>query len=101
MDTCKTGTVTCSNPAVAITITMGFRPAAVFIFNVDDTGTEWWSRTLTDAHGHRSVGSTGVETAITSHGITPLDNGFIIGLDTEINGADNVLHWIAWRGEAV
>jgi len=80
---------------------MGFRPAAVFVFNVSDTGTLWWSRTLTDAHGHRSVGSTGEETAISEKGITPLDNGFIIGVDTEINGQTDVLHWIAWRGEAV
>lgn len=101
MDTCKTGKVQCSNPAVAFNVTVGFRPAAVFLFNVTDVGTEWWSRSLTDAYGHKSDGADGAETALTSNGITPLDNGFTIGLDTDLNGASDWIHWIAWRGEPV
>lgn len=99
MDTCKTGTVT--GTGSAITIRTGFRPAAVFLFNATDVGTLWWSRTLTDDYGHKSDGADGAETALTSKGITPQDNGFIIGDDADLNGASDAIHWIAWRGEPV
>jgi len=95
LNPCKSGTLT--GTGSAITVTIGFKPGVVFLYNATDPGTLWWTKNLADAYGYRSVGSTGIETVISSNGITPFQEGFVFGADSEMNESSDVIYWIAWR----
>jgi hypothetical protein len=88
--------------AAAITITCGFKPRYVCVYNVTAASTglvkmEWFEG-MTAAHGIKTndegTSETGI-TKITSLGITVSDSGFVIGLDTDLNVTSEQLHWMA------
>ena len=90
--------------AAAIAITCGFKPRYVKVVNLTAAGTglaimEWFEG-MADASGIKTydagTSEAGVE-LITTLGITPSENGFTIGLDTDLNVISEQLSWIAIR----
>lgn len=88
--------------AAAITITCGFKPRYVKVVNVTAAGTglNWheWFEGMADASAikvdDQGSSEAGV-TIITTLGITPAEDGFTIGLDTDLNVTSEQLSWIA------
>lgn len=83
-----TGTVT------AFTITTGFKPRYVRVQNITSGDQEEWYEGMTAAHALKT-NSTGTAAQITSLGITVSENGFTLGVDTDIVVTSEQLSWIA------
>ena len=82
--------------AAAIKITCGFKPRYVRVQNTDSSGLikmEWYEG-MSDANGIKTI-KAGDQSLITTLGITPADDGFTIGLDTDLNVKAEQLRWIA------
>jgi len=80
--------------AAAFNITCGFKPRYVNVTNVDDAERiEWWEG-MADASALKTV-TAGTVTLTTSLGITPLANGFTVGLDTDVNVSSSQISWLA------
>lgn len=104
-----TGTVT--GTGSAINVSLGFTPGYVKIWNETDSkkGSLEWTSTMAAASGWKTLNDAYV-TRITSNGISsyagtgissPASAGFTIGADSDLNGASDVIHYIAypiWRG---
>lgn len=80
--------------ATAVTITTGFKPRVVRVINETSGDEEVWMEGITAGHAMKRVAA-GTNAAITSNGITVSDNGFVIGLDTDINVISEQLSWEA------
>jgi hypothetical protein len=91
--------------AVAKKFTMSFRPQWVKVINVTSKVTLDWFDTMADASGYKiktgvdaTADTVSLHTFITEKGITPAENGFTLGLDTDINATeDDVIHILAGR----
>lgn len=83
-----TGTV------AATRITTGFRPRYVRVQNITSRDSMEWFEGMTAAHGLKTVAA-GTRTAVTSNGITVHDDGFTIGLDTDVLVTSEQISWIA------
>lgn len=83
-----------SSTAAAFDITCGFKPRYVKIMNETSGDQEEWFEGMTDAHAMKKVAA-GTTAAITSLGITPLEDGFTVGLDTDVNVINEQLSWVA------
>ena len=93
-----TGRILDTGTVAAMTITLGFKPRWVRILNNSGLCTEEWIEGMADASGLKVVDSgsgTSDVIAITSNGITPLDYGFTLGLDTDILVSSEQLTWVA------
>jgi hypothetical protein len=96
-----TGTVT--GTGSAINVSLGFAPGYVKIWNVTDSkkGSLEWSSTMAAASGFKNLNDA-YQAQITSNGIsayagsTTAGVGFTIGADTDLNGASDVIHYIAF-----
>jgi len=73
---------------------LGFRPRAVTLLNKDGLCRLEWTKDMADASGVKTV-TDGTISFITSNGITPLANGFTLGADTDVNVADELVHYVA------
>jgi hypothetical protein len=81
--------------AAAITITTGFKPRYVRVTNLAATGSDAeWFEGMADASAMKRV-TAGDKTLITTLGITVSANGFVIGLDTDLNVTSEQLSWLA------
>lgn len=80
--------------AAAVTITCGFKPRYVRVMNQTSGDLIEWFEGMTAAHGIKQVAA-GTRAATTSLGITVADNGFVIGLDLDINVTSEQLRWMA------
>ena len=81
--------------AAAFNITTGFKPRYVKVVNLAATGCQLeWFEGMADASAVKRV-TAGDMTVITTLGITPLDYGFTVGLDTDLNVTSEQLSWIA------
>ena len=80
--------------AAAITITCGFKPRYVGVFNVTSGDQYQWFEGMTAAHALKQV-TAGTSSIITSLGVTVSETGFVIGLDTDVNVINEQLSWIA------
>lgn len=107
-----TQTITQSNPLVtsriatgryldtgtvaAYTFTLGFKPRYVRVINSAATGGsfEWFEGMANDSAIKRKAAD-GVESLVTSNGITVSDNGFTLGLDTDINVTSEQVSFVA------
>jgi hypothetical protein len=83
-----TGTV------AAFDINCGFKPRYVKIVNETSGDQEEWFEGMADAEALKRVAA-GTGAMITSNGITPLNNGFTVGLDGDIHVTSEQLSWIA------
>lgn len=81
--------------AAAFTITTGFQPRYVRVINQTSRDMMEWFEGMTDAHGIKTVAA-GTRTAVTSNGITPAENGFTVGLDTDVNVTNEQIRWVAF-----
>jgi hypothetical protein len=88
------GSYLTSSTAAAFNITTGFTPRYVYIVNETSGDSEVWFQGMTDAYAVKRVAE-GTQAMITSLGITPLEYGFTVGLDTDINVINEQLRWIA------
>jgi len=84
-----TGTV------AATAFTVGFRPRYVKVVNVDSGDMFEWYEGMAAASACKTVGSTGVRSKVTSNGITVSDNGFVLGLDTDVLVSSEQISWVA------
>ncbi len=67
--------------------------ASVTVFSILVVG---WFETVslpTGAHTHTSLSSA----FVTSDGITPYKDGFVIGADTDVNVGAETMYWTAWK----
>lgn len=80
-----------------LTITkLGFRPRWVRVIKQTSTqATLEWTDTMPDDSGFKQVG--GTASFITTNGITPTDDGLILGADSGINVSGHTLHIVAGR----
>lgn len=85
-----------SSTAAAITITTGFKPRYVKVVNLNASGLvqEEWFEGMTADTSFKSAAD-GTQSVLASLGITVSANGFVIGLDTDINVINEQLSWIA------
>lgn len=83
-----------TDTAAAFDITTGFKPRYVRVVNVDDRETIEWFEGMADASALKTQAA-GTQTLATSLGITPLANGFTVGLDTLVNVTSKQISWIA------
>lgn len=80
--------------AAAITITLGYKPRVVRVYNVTSGDMMEWFEGMTAGHAVKTVAA-GTRSIITSNGITVSDGGFVIGLDTDVNVISEQLSWVA------
>lgn len=91
-----TGRYLDTGTAAAYTFTCGFKPRFVRVFNTAASGgTFEWSEGMAAASAVKRLAADGVQSLVTSNGITVLDTGFILGLDTDINVTNEQVSWIA------
>lgn len=83
-----TGTV------AARTITVGFQPRFVRVVNNTSGDEMTWIEGMPDAYGFKRLAA-GTGSQVTSNGITPTANGFIFGLDTDLNVTSEQITWYA------
>ena len=79
-----TGSYLDTGTVAAYTFTCGFKPRYVKVVNETDRTQIEWYEGMADAEGIVTVAA-GTRTLVTSEGITPASNGFIFGLDTDVN----------------
>lgn len=80
--------------AAAFNITTGFKPRYVRVSNVTSRDMNEWFEGMADASAVHTVAA-GTRTLITTLGITPLDYGFTVGLDTDVNVTSEQISWMA------
>ena len=80
--------------AAAITITCGFRPRLVKVLNNTSADSYVWVEGMAAASAFKTVAA-GTNSAITTLGITVAEDGFVIGLDLDVNVINEQLSWIA------
>ena len=85
-----TGTV------AAFDLEIGYKPRYVCVENVTSGDKMEWFEGMADASAIKTVAA-GTRTIITSNGITPLANGFTVGLDTDVLVTSEQLSWRAAR----
>ncbi len=94
-------TIQATGTGAAITFDdIGFTPAAVEIINVTGGVLFFWTNKMTAGAGYKLVSgaaNTVTFSAISSGGVTPLPNGFILGADTDVNVDGEVMQIIVRR----
>lgn len=80
--------------AAAITITCGFKPRYVGVFNCTSADKYEWFEGMAAASAFKQVAA-GTSSIITTLGVTVSDKSFVIGLDTDVNVINEQLSWIA------
>jgi len=90
-----TGSVVLAGTAYNVR-TVGFRPRKVELMNSTGLVLARWQSSMPDASAMKQV-TAGTISYVTSNGITPLSDGFTIGADSDINAADERVHFAAWE----
>ena len=93
------GAILDTGTVAAMKITLGWKPRYVRILNVTGLVVEEWVEGMSDANGFLGIdsGAGAVDySLITSNGITPADDGFTIGLNTDVLVSSEQLHWVAF-----
>ena len=91
----QTGSETVPNPAAAITVTVGFKPRFVIVYNINDLAEHQFILGMTNGYSLKRI-TDGTLSSVTSNGITLTSSGFIIGTAIADTAAD-VLRWVAYR----
>lgn len=76
--------------------TIGFRPKLVRVVNVGATGKSRleWFKSMADDSAMKTI-TNGTISLVVADAITPRANGFTLGLDTNVNIADERVYWEA------
>lgn len=83
-----------SDTAAAFDITCGFTPRWVRVVNETSGDMYEWYDGMASAEAIKTVAA-GTRSIITTLGITPLTDGFTVGLDTDVNVINEQLSWVA------
>lgn len=75
-------------------ITTGFKPRYVKVMNTTSLDSEEWFEGMAADSAVKQV-TAGTSSLITSNGITVANNGFYIGLDTDVLVTSEQLSWLA------
>jgi hypothetical protein len=75
---------------------VGFRPKAVALKNVDGICTAEWQNTMPDDSMVKII-TAGTMTYDVADGVIPLSDGFSIGADTDVNVDGELVHWAAYE----
>lgn len=75
--------------------TIGYKPRRVELVNETGLVTAIWTDTMTEGRGFKRVTAGTMSQMAAGEGITPLSNGFRIGVDADVNVADELIHWVA------
>ena len=75
-------------------LTIGFKPRYVKVVNTTSRDMLEWFEGMDDASAVKTVAA-GTRTIITTLGITPLENGFTVGLDLDVVVTSEQLSWLA------
>ncbi len=80
-----------------ITITCGFKPVKVSVFNVVGLAKAEKTENMGDDRAYKTItdGTASYPTDL----IAMTDNGFTIGTDSDLNVADEDLHWVAHQAQ--
>jgi len=78
----------------AFTITTGFKPRYVGVFNVTSGDQYEWFEGMAAASALKRV-TAGTASIITTLGVTVSATGFTVGLDTDVNVTSEQISWIA------
>jgi hypothetical protein len=78
----------------ATKIVTGFKPRHVQVVNVTSRDREEWFEGMAAASAVKQLAA-GTGSLITSNGITVADDGFTIGLDTDILVTSEQISWVA------
>lgn len=99
----KTGTV--AGTGAAINVEVGFVPAMVILINETDPGLCIWTQDMADAEMLKATDAVAI-TFPTTNGISVFagvegttGKGFTIGADSDLNGASDVIHYVAINDE--
>ena len=80
--------------AAAFNITCGFKPRYVKVVNEDGDCYYEWFEGMADSEAMKMV-TGGTYAKVTTHGITVANDGFTVGLDTDINVTSQQLSLLA------
>jgi len=89
------GSYLTSSTAAAFVITTGFKPRFVEVVNETSGDSYRWYAGMAAAEAVKRVAA-GTTSIITTHGITVSENGFTVGLDTDVNVISEQLSWMAF-----
>jgi hypothetical protein len=81
--------------AAAFTITTGFKPRVVRVYDVDSGDMLEWFEGMAAASARKTLGANGNVSLITTLGITVSEHGFTVGLDTDVNVTSEQISWVA------
>ncbi len=89
------GSVNSTNAAQKVVT--GFRPIAVRLW-LEDGASGFWEKGMADASAFKRI-TAGTGSFVTADGITPLEDGFTLGADANLNPASaTVVHYEAVAG---
>jgi len=89
------GSYVSASTAAAFKLTTGFKPRYVKVVNEDGDCYYEWFEGMADAEAMKML-TGGTYAKMTTHGITVADDGFTVGLDTDVNVINQQLSWIAF-----
>lgn len=92
----STGRILDTGTVAAFPVTLGFKPRVVRVYNLTDSTMIEWFEGMADASAVKTL-LNGTRALITSNGITMAADGFVIGLDTDVNVTNKQLAWVAQR----
>jgi len=75
---------------------LGFKPRYVRVINSASSGGSFeWIEGMADDSAIKRLAADGVQSLVTSNGITVTDRGFTLGVDTDINVSSEQISWVA------
>ncbi len=80
-----------------ITITLGYKPRKVELFNSDGLAKAEKTDTMDADSSYKTI--TAGTATYPADLITLTDSGFTIGTDGDLNVAGEALHWVAWQAQ--
>ena len=80
--------------AAEFDITTGFKPRFVRIVNVTSLDQMEWYEGMASDSAVKTVAA-GTRTLLVADAIIPLEDGFTVGLDTDVNVTNQQISWIA------
>ena len=89
----KVGRYLDTGTAAAFKITTGFKPRYVCVENVTSGDKNEWFEGMAAASAIHTVAA-GTRTITTTLGITVADDGFTVGLDTDVNVTSEQISWL-------
>lgn len=77
--------------------TVGFRPKRVQLLNEDGLAKAEWTSSMADGLAMKQVTAGTLSMTSAGDGVTPLADGFRLGADSDLNVADELVHWVAYE----